>query len=175
MKHREFFEKVAKIFGAELDDLAYTEDIPHKLRAESLKKYYDTKSKEAPTSLLKALAVGGLTGAGLGGLTGALEGQKRIRLTSALIGAGVGGLLGAGVGGVMRWADKADIKHAKDFLKTNKGKKLSKALEREAASIYGGHKEARRHLDYHNEERRHRQLMGAIRGHDDSTYFPYYY
>lgn len=166
MKHNQFFEKVAKIFGAELDELAYTEDIPHDLRTEAMKKYYKAKSEEAPTSLLEALSLYGLGGAGVGGLAGAFQSDKGSRLKHALIGAGVGGLMGATVGALARSHDKDRIEHAKSVLLMNKGNKLSKALEREAAIVYGRRKEARRLQDRLNEEQRHRELVRSIRGRD---------
>lgn len=166
VKHNEFFEKVARILGAEPGRSLYAEDIPHELRAEALKKYFAVKGKEKPSSLLKALAAGGLIGAGTGGLFGAAASSRGNRLVPALIGAGIGGALGMGAGGFARWADKKEIEHAANFMKQHQGRKLKKALSRHAAEIYGAHRENRRTAEYLDQVQRHQELLSALRGRD---------
>jgi hypothetical protein len=58
--------------------------------------------KDRPTDILKSTALGGLTGAGMGALGGALSDDKH-RARGALIGGGLGGALGAGGGALSEW------------------------------------------------------------------------
>jgi len=123
-------EKTAKIFGAPEPTDMYEEHpgIRHKDRMREFKGYVRGKSKEEPTSLLRA--VGG--GAAIGGIPSALVGALAGGPLASVLAAGIGGSLGALTGLGLRSSDVQEIKRVK-------GLKGRGAVERDLAKRLSSH------------------------------------
>jgi len=144
-------EKVGRISGARVPgDVISEPTVPYRQRRKVYRKYLRTKSQERPTSLPRALGVGGLLGAGTGALLGASAGPG---------GAGVGALAGSALGLIVglaaRAADKGEIARASNILlHGGLDESLAHEIARHKGLVQLGHE-----LD---KDRRHRELIGAI-------------
>lgn len=120
-------------FQDELEKLAYIGGEPHprmiqlEVRPEDVRKkeflsYAQDKAREKPTNLAKALGVGALVGAPLGGLFGL--GHRPSMPAHAV----AGGLLGAGMGALLRNIDADEVRSMREILQDKR--KFHKELER---------------------------------------------
>lgn len=154
--------KNAKIFGtSHPGDVLYMPELPYEHRKKRYEDYLKRKSVEEPTSRLKAIGVGALSGGLLGGATGWGIGEgRRDAMLGALGGAATGGLLG--LSGSIR--DRQNIERAKQILRDNG---VDDAL---ADEITRGIQNKRRMEEVKelsktlDEERKHRELIDAIHG-----------
>lgn len=119
------------------------------------------RAKETPVDPKKSSTIGGLGGAGLGALYGARVAKSS--LTGGLVGAAAGGLLGAGAGFLYHLADVAGVDHAKKVMKMDHKERKSylASMARKMEIGDEDYKKLSRKLE---EDRKHRELIGAIRG-----------
>ncbi len=146
-----------KAFWIGFEKAAY--DYAHEIRED--RDYYKSRSKDKPTSKLKS----GLVGAGFGAVGGALLGALNPEHMSRGAAALLGGALGAGLGGLMgvgaALADKLGIEEAKRISKMppKEQKEYLAYLARRGEITEREEKEYWKEL---KEERRHRDLVGAV-------------
>lgn len=149
-----FFEKLARVFGDSVDYGTTTaRDIPISDRMAEFKRYHKSKAKEQPTDPGKATLVGGGIGAGLGLLAGSAGGSK-----GALLGATLFGLTGAAVGYLAHLSDKEAIEEARRISKLPPAKQAKEARKAAVQALAD-----RDRSDRAREDRRHSELMSALR------------
>ena len=154
-----FFIKSAAIFGALEPYDVDAASIPYKFRKNELKGYLNAKSQEAPTSYGKAIGVGGLSGGLMGAILGAVAGGHPV---AALLGGGIGAGLGGLAGGIAGLGDRYNIESAKNTLRRGNSA-IDQRLHENVR-----HQRAMAELDkYLTEQRRHEEMMGALRRDDD--------
>lgn len=150
LKKKGSAEKIARIFGeSEPDaDILGNAALPYEHRRALMEEYAAAKAQEDPTSLGKAMGVGGAVG-GLGGLgIGALRGGAK----GALLGGAIGGLGGAGLGAVLQGSDAVDIARAKRMAQN------PALVDPEIAGSVG----RRSASDRMTAERRHQETINAM-------------